>query len=225
MDRIDPIDRDPQPAAADTARRLTGRRTAALAGAISGLAAAALVLAGLTATTSNPVPQPVSGGELALVLDDVGVGFSQAVTDLAPGDAVLRHVRLDSTGSLDGVGVTLGVSATGATTLIADGTTTRALTVTVRSCSVPWDPGTGTCSGAATLLVPATTVGALATPATLVPTLAAGASLHLQIELTLPDQDETTVDGQPTAPTVQGQEVALTYLFTMVQRDPVATTG
>ncbi len=201
------------------------RRLAALAGGAIGLAIAGVVLAGLTATTTSPVPQPVDGGELALTLSDVGVGFSAAVEDLAPGDVVLRHVRLDGTGTLDGIDIALAVAATGDATLIADGATTRALTVTVRGCSVAWDAVAGTCSGTESMLLGAATVDSLATPAVLVPALPAGGSLHLQIAMTLPDQDETTVDGVPPSPTVQGATATLSYTFSMVQRDPLTTSS
>lgn len=206
-------------------RRGRRRRGALLLGGISGLAVASVVLAGLTATTSNPTPQPIDGGELVLTLDDVGSGFSTAIADLAPGDVVLRHVRLDGTGSLDGSDVALAVEASGDDVLVTDGATTRALTVTVRGCSVPWDAATGTCSGTQEEVLAATTVGALTDPAVLADALPAGGSLHLQLAVTLPDQDETTVDGTPPDPTVQGAAVALTYTFTMVQRDPLTSTG
>lgn len=201
------------------------RRLAILLGSVAGLAVATVVLAGLTATTSNPTPQPVDGGELALTLSDVGDGFSTAVTDMAPGDTVLRHVRLDGTGTLDGVDVTLEVDATGDAVLVTDGTTTRALTVGIRGCSVAWDATAGTCGGTESELLAATTLSALATPIEFASSLPADESLHLQIVLTLPDQDETTVDGTPPDPTVQGATVDLTYTFTMVQRDPLTTSG
>ncbi len=217
---MDPEQQEP------TARRWTrGRRAAVAVGTVAGLTVASVVLAGLTATTTSPVPQPVDGGELVLTLDDVGTGFSTAVTDLAPGDVVLRHVRLDSTGSLDGADLTLTVTSSGDAALVTDGASTRALTLAVNGCDVAWDAGTGTCAGTASTLLAATTVGLLTTPVALVDELLAGASLHLQLVLALPDQDETTVDGAPPAETVQGATVALTYGFTMVQRDPLTTTG
>lgn len=210
---------------ADDRPRRTGRRAALLLGGVAGLAVASVVLAGLTATTTSPTPQAVDGGELALTLSDVGDGFSTSVADLAPGDTVLRHVRLDGTGTLDGVDVTVEVAATGDAVLISDGTTTRALTLAVRGCSVAWDAAAGTCAGTETELLTATTIGALATPAVIASTLPAGGSLHLQMVLVLPDQDETTLDGTLPDPTVQGAGVDLTYTFTMVQRDPLTTSG
>ena len=205
--------------------RRRGRRAALLLGGITGLAVASIVLAGLTATTTSPTPQPVDGGELALGLSDVGDGFSTSIADLAPGDVVLRHVRLDGTGTLDGVDVMLEVAASGDAVLVTDGTTTRALTLAVRGCSVAWDAAAGTCSGTESELLTATTVGSLSTPALIASSLPAGGSLHLQLVLTLPDQDETTVDGTPPDPTVQGAGVDLTYTFSMVQRDPLTTSG
>jgi hypothetical protein len=206
-------------------RRGRGRRAALLLGGVVGLAVASVVLAGLTATTSNPTPQAVDGGELALTLSDVGDGFSTSVTDMAPGDVVLRHVRLDGTGTLDGIEVALDVAATGDAVLVTDTATTEALTVGIRGCSVAWDAAAGTCAGTESELLAATKVGSLTTPAVFASSLPAGGSLHLQIVLTLPDQDETTVDGTPPDPTVQGAAVDLTYTFTMVQRDPVTTSG
>lgn len=208
-----------------TRPRRVRRRLAATLGVTAGLATASIVLAGLTATTTSPTPQDLTTGELALTLSDVGEGFSTAVAGLVPGDTVLRHVRLDGTGDLDGVDVTMGVSATGDDVLITDGADTLALTVTVRGCSIAWDAAAGTCAGTTTELLPATTVGDLAAPATIADDLPAGGSLHLQVALTLPDQSETTVDGATPDPTVQGATVDLTYTFTMVQRDPLTTSG
>lgn len=227
MDRTDHADRTaPDDRRTDgDGRHGRGRRAALLLGGIAGLAVASVVLAGLTATTSNPTPQPVDGGELALTLSDVGDGFSTSVTDMAPGDVVLRHVRLDGTGTLDGVDVALDVTATGDDVLVTDTATTTALTVGIRGCSVAWDAAAGTCAGTESELLAATTVGSLSTPTEFASSLPAGGSLNLQIVLTLPDQDETTVDGTPPDPSVQGAAVDLTYTFTMVQRDPLTTSG
>lgn len=138
---------------------------------------------------------------------------------------MLRHVRLDGDGTLDGADVSMTVAASGDAVLVTDGSSTRALTVAVRGCSVAWDAAAGTCAGTSSELLAATTLGDFGAPAAIADALPAGGSLHLQIALTLPDQDETTVDGVPPDPTVQGAAVDLTYTFAMTQRDPAASSG
>jgi hypothetical protein len=62
------------------------------------------------------------------------------------------------------------------------------------------------------------------TPATLVAgQLAKGTVLHLQISLTLPNQTETTVNGNLPANTIQGLSAALTWTFNEAQRTATTT--
>jgi hypothetical protein len=188
------------------------------------------VLATLNATTSNATPQSVDSGTLALTMSDSkpSAGFSTSISNLAPGDVVNRYIDLTNSGTLDAQGLTLAIAATGTPSLITDGVapvTTRALQVTVNSCSVAWDQAKGLCSGVAgTTQIASTTLSKFASAQSLTTgSLKAAEELYLQVQVNLPDQDETTVDGVPPAATVQGGAVELTYTFFAGQRTATTT--
>jgi hypothetical protein len=201
--------------------------------ALATVASALLVVTGfgtyaaLTAEVGNSAPQDVSSGTLILDLTDNGQGFGQNVTDLAPGDIVNRYVALTNTGTLDGDTLTLEINPTGAASLIDDGllsVTTKAITVAISSCSVAWEPATGVCGGTTEVVQSATTLGDFDSAITLGSgTFAPLATKNLQIALSLPDQDETTVNGNLPADTVQGQSVSLAYTFSVLQRTATTT--
>lgn len=110
---------------------------------------------------------------------------------------------------------------------------TRGLSITVSQCSVAWVPATGACSGTTTLLGNSTAVALKTTPLALpvVPTTPAGANIlagqeiHLRFAITLPDTNETTVNGVPPANTVQGKTAALTWTLTETMRNTTSTTS
>jgi hypothetical protein len=201
-----------------------------IVGAVMALSAAAIVgqgvLASLNATAFNTVAQNVNSGTLKLTLADNGVGFAQSVSNLAPGDVVNRYVTLKNDGSLDGINLSLKTTQTGTQSLISDGVgsvTTKALRLTVSSCPVAWDPTTGLCNGADTEEIAATPLNVLGNATNFTSaSMSAGAFKYLKMSLQLPDQDETTVNGQVPSNTVQGGSVAITYTFDFAQR--VATT-
>ena len=187
------------------------------------------VYAALNATAFNTTEQASSSGTLKLSLTDNGAGFTTAVSNLAPGDVVNRYVNLANNGTLDAAGLTLGVTDTVNSKLTTDAV--NGLRVSVSSCPTAWTPGSGTGSGTC-----ATTATALATNvplATLKTTasslssspVAAGASLFLRVALNLPDQNETTVNGQLPTGTIQGLNAALTWTFTETQRTATTTTS
>lgn len=185
--------------------------------ALAGFGAAVLMLsvggvsAVLNAQAQNPQAQSVTSGTLSLTMSDNGVGFSQGISNLAPGDVVNRYVTLANDGSLDGQNLTLGVVGTGSQALISDGALTRALTLSVNSCSVAWDPTAGTCAGSSSTLLTNATLSTLSNAVTLdSATFTAGQLRHLQLSLVLPDQDETSTNGVPPAQTIQGQSASLT---------------
>lgn len=183
------------------------------------------VFAGLNATVS--AANSSNSGTLVLSSANNGVGFSQSVSNMAPGDVVNRYITLTNGGTLDAQALGLAVTATGTNTLISDGVspaTNKALTLAVTSCSGSWNTTTGTCTGTTNTEIAATTLGAFASKKNFAinPTLATSGSLNLQLQLTLPDQAETTVNGQAPANTVQGGSVSLAYLFSEAQR--TATT-
>ncbi len=197
------------------------------------LASAMLIVTGfgtfaaLTAEVANPDPQEVYSGTLILGLTDNGQGFTQNVTALAPGDVVNRYVVLTNTGTLDGDTLTLKVTPTGASSLIDDGlltVTTKALTLAISSCSVAWIPATGVCGGTTQVLLSPLTLGDFDSTISLGSgTFAALASKNLQISISLPDQDETTLNGNLPADTVQGKTVDVTYTFDVLQRTATTT--
>lgn len=193
--------------------------------ALAGLGAAVLVLsiggvsAVLNAETQNTTPQLLDSGTLTLSMSDNGVGFSQDIQNVAPGDVINRYVNLTNTGTLDGRDLTLAVSGTGSQALITNGSTTQALTVAVSSCSVAWTVATGVCSGTSAVLLPATTISTLSSAQTLEnASFSSGDLRYLQVGVSLPDQTETTVNGVFPADTIQGQSVSLVYQFGLTQR-------
>lgn len=189
------------------------------------------VWAGLDATAFNSSPQSIDSGTLSLTLADNGDGFTQSITNMAPGDVVNRYVDLTNGGSLDAQGLTLAVTATGDAALITDGTspaTTKALTVAVSSCSTSWTASTGVCSstGTVTSLLTATTLSALSSANSLISgSITAGAVEHLKVAVQLPDQSETTTNGTAPTTTIQGKSASLTYTFDEAQRTATTTNS
>jgi len=190
------------------------------------------VLAGLNATTSNATPQNVAAGTLRLTMAATtgSAGFGQNISNLAPGDVVNRYVTLTNSGTLGSQGLTLTIASSGTPSLITDGTglaTNKALTVTVQSCSVAWTQATGLCGGVAgTPEIAATTLSSFATAKALATTsLVPNGGLNLRIQTALPDQLETTVDGNLPATTVQGGSANLTYTFFETQRTAASTNS
>ena len=188
---------------------------------VAGVGAFAGLNAKATAT------QTQGAGTLNLTTANNGNGFSQAISNLAPGDVVNRYVNITNGGTLASQGLTLKVAATGTATLITNGTggvTNKALTIAVKSCSTTWTPATGVCGGVTTTEIAATPLSTFAAAQTFATTtLASLASLNLQIQVTLPDQNETTADGVAPANTVQNGSVALTYEFFEAQRTATTT--
>ena len=187
------------------------------------------IYASLQATASNVTPQAIDSGTLKLKLTDNGAGFSQAITNVAPGDIVNRYVTLESTGTLDGKDLTLTTVSSGTSTLITDGSapsTTKAFRLAVTSCSVAWTSSNGTCGGSTTELLAPITLSSAATFQTLVSgAMNSGDTLHLRIQLQLPDQNETTVNGVLPTNSVQGGSISNTYTFAIAQRNGETTNS
>lgn len=189
------------------------------------------VWATLSATASNVAnPEQITTGTLSLTMAAApnsgtpSAGFNQAISNLAPGDTVNRYVDLTNGGSLDAQALTMTVGATGASTLITDGTSTRALRVTVTKCvGGTWNTTAGTCGGTTSTLLTATPLSGLTSATSLsAAAIASGTVTHLQVSVQLPDQTETTVNGVAPTTTIQGQTANLTYTFGETQRS--ATT-
>lgn len=186
------------------------------------------VYAGLTATATGT--QTVTSGSLSLTLlpTSPSGGFGQTISNMAPGDQNNIYVKLTNGGTLAATGLTLGVTGTGSTILTTDAV--KGLAVTITGCTVAWvvtlgTPGSATC-GTPTVLMASTPVATLATtPGTLAATMAVNASLFLQVNLTLPNQSENTLNGTPPSPTIQGLSTVLTYSFNEAQRTAQITTS
>jgi hypothetical protein len=192
--------------------------------AAAGLSATgAGVYAGLNAVASNT--ENITSGTLELTLANNGVGFSQSITNLAPGDVVNRYVDLTNGGTLDASNLTLAV--TGGTTLLTT-SATKGLTVTVTGCSIAWIPATGICGGTTSPMLASTPVANIGsgTPGTVVAgSLAKGTVWHLQVSLQLPDQNETTTNGTLPANTIQGLSDNVTIQFGESQRAATTTNS
>jgi len=201
-----------------------------LAGAVIVISVAAIagqsVLASLNATAFNTTAQNINAGTLKLDLANNGNGFGTSIANVVPGDVVNRYVTLTNSGTLNGIGLTLKTAQTGTSSLITDGIspiTTKALKLTVTSCSVAWNTTTGVCSGTPTEELASTVIGSLTSATAFASsTLNSTAVKYLQMKIELPDQNETTVNGALPANTVQGGSVDVTYTFDLKQR--LATT-
>jgi spore coat-associated protein N len=182
------------------------------------------VYAGLNATATGT--QTVSSGTLSLIVTPgVGTGFGQTYTNVAPGDVINSYVNLTNGSSLDAQALTLKVVGTGSTRLTTDAT--LGLHVTINQCSTAWTLLSGTCSGSTTMMASTAISSLTTTPGSLVSgTVATSAVYHLQVSLSLPDQNETTVNGTTPTTSIQGLgPVTLTYTFDELQRTATTTNS
>ena len=194
---------------------------AALASGAAALTAGG-VYAGLQASATGT--SSVSSGTLSLTLANGSgsTGFPQTITNMAPGDVVNTYVDLSNGSSLAGKDLTLQVTGTGSNLLTTSAV--KGLNVTINNCATAWS--SGTCSGGSTLMgTSADPVATLTTtPNTLVAASVATSQVyHLQVVLTLPDQNETTTNGTPPGSTIQGLSTTLTYTFNELQRTATTT--
>lgn len=195
--------------------------TSALIGAL--LLVGNSVFAALNATASNTVAHGVSTGTLSLTMTENGVGFGTESLKMVPGDVIRRFVNLTNTGDLEGKLLTLSASAA-ASKITTDAT--NGLHVVLDSCATAWthvgsDYSASTCAGGSTPIL-STSLSALRTaPVGLTgydTTVAAGAVLYLRLSVSLPDQSETTVNGNVTADMIQGKTASITWTFEEQQK-------
>lgn len=173
--------------------------------------------AALVAEAENVTPQTITSGTLSLSLGENGASFSDDVANLVPGDIVNRHVLLTNDGTVEGQNLTLQIAATGSPTLITDGASTSAVTLAINSCSVAWTPSTGACGGDEAIVQAATSMADFGTPISLISEFDVSAAQHLQLSFSLPDQDETTLNGVPPAESIQGKTMDVTFSFQIEQ--------
>ncbi|WP_158600451.1 TasA family protein [Tessaracoccus antarcticus] len=185
------------------------------------------VYATLNAKATNVTPQVADSGTLSLTMipGTGSAGFGTKIDNLAPGDVSNRYVDLTNGGTLASTGLSLDVVATGTPSLITDGSTSKALRVTVKSCPVAWDLTNGTCTGTTKTEIAAAPLSSLSAARAFTTTtgLTVGAISRLQVSISLPDQSETTLNGVAPVGTVQGGSVSLTYSFTEAQASPATT--
>lgn len=209
-----------------------GRAAILTAAGIGGLALiTTTVYATLSAQAYNTTPTSVTNGSLSLIQADNGNGFTTGIDKMAPGDIVYRYIKYTNNGNLDAQDLRLSLADSVGSVLTTDAT--RGLSVSISQCSVAWTPGTGACGGTTTNLGTSTAAALKSTPMTLavVPTTPAGANIqagqeiNLRFAISLPDTNETTVNGVPPANTVQGKNASLTWTLTEAMRSATTTTS
>lgn len=102
--------------------------------------AATIAGAGTWATFTDTESEEQSVAAGTVILGSEAPSFSTAITDLAPGDTVIRPFQLNNDGSLDFQKVDLDSvtsSATGANTDLFEDAT-NPLQMMIERCSVPW---------------------------------------------------------------------------------------
>ena len=199
------------------------------------------VWAALQATADNSGnPLATSTGTLSLTLTKNGEGIgttttttpavtgaaAAAITAMAPGDTVYRFINLTNGGTLPALGMTLGITGSGANALT---NSASGLAVAVHLCSVAWTGVTsapGTCSGTTTNPVASTPINSFSSQAVIGPAvaIAPGEVTYARLTISLPTGSEVTSNGQLPGGTIQGLSTNLTFTFTEQQR-AVATTA
>ena len=201
---------------------------AGLFAASVGLLTTAGVYAALSGVATGS--EAVSTGTLNLTLSpDVGVGFSNFVNKMAPGDTNNVYVNLNNTGTLaSAAGMTLWVAGTPANALTNGTAAGEGLTVTATQCSVAWTLATGCARAPPPPCWPRPGqrhehLGHRSEPVR-TPSLIAstGKVAHVQVSLGLVG-NETSTNGVAPTPTIQGLSTTLAYTFTEQQRTGVAT--
>jgi hypothetical protein len=222
---MDTADNDTADNKGQERQRERSRLVLALLFAVAALSlTAAGVYAGLNAVATGT--QNVTSGTLSLTVaaGTGSTGFGQTISNMAPGDVSNTYVDLTNGGTLAATDLTLSVTGTGGTRLttsVPDG-----LAVAITQCSVAWTVSGGTCGGTTTALLASTAVANLGSAGTVqAGAIAIGALFHLQVSLTLPNQSETTTNGVPPSPTIQGLSTTLTYTFNEQQRAAVTTNS
>lgn len=187
------------------------------------------VFAALTATATNTSGGSITSGTLSLTLAPSAVsgitgGFTTAITAFAPGDTVNRYIELTNGGTLNGQLPTLQLAAAPSNALTTNATS--GLQITVNSCSIQWT-NTGTCGETSTVVMTTTSATTLISSAQSItlPSVLAGAISHLKVSINLPAGNENVLNGVPPVGTVQGLTTALTWSFTITERNAVTTNS
>jgi hypothetical protein len=176
----------------------------------------------------------VTAGSLLMTVakDGASGGFPETIANMAPGDLQNVYVVLTNTGTLaSAAGMTLSFVAAPPNALTNGSVSGEGLSVAINMCSVAWTvtvgtPGSGTCSGTTTAILPSTALSAATWPQSLaaIPALAAAGTAHLQFQLTLAGT-ETSLNGSVPAQTIQNLTTAITWTFQEMQRAAQTTNA
>lgn len=216
-----------------------------LAGSVGLSIAASSASSGLDAIATNGTAQTIATGTLGLTPTNglkIGgassLGFGSNVSGMVPKDIRSFYVNL-TTGSMAGSLLTVSIIDTATATSLLTRDETKGLQVEIRGCGEAWG-GTisvPTCGAQ----VPGTFTNLLYTPitginkailstnsATLMSgEVAASTTIYLRISLKLPDQNETSTNGQPAVPesgtTIQGLTASINWTFKILQRTETNT--
>jgi len=88
-----------------------------------------------------------------------------------------------------------------------------------------WNATSGVCSGTAGTPVSGSLKSMATTPLSLASNVTNGATLHYQVSVTLPDQNETVTNGALPANTIQGLTANITWTFNELQRTATTTNS
>lgn len=170
-------------------------------------------------TSSTSAAQSTGTGTVTIGLGAAGTSanrLSAAATGMAPGDTVQRSVDLANAGSIDLSAVTLTTTASPSSVLDTDAV--NGLQVAIDKCSTAWTesgagPYTYACSGDVSSVLASRPVIGAGVALSNLGSLAAGATDHLRVTLTLPAAADNGF---------QGKTSTITYTFNGVQRTATA---
>ena len=162
----------------------------------------------------------INSDPLILTQTDNGHGFTTPLIAFAPGETVNRFVDYRNNGIFDKQNLTLTIADAMSSSITADGDI--GIHVTVSSCSLVWNPATGTCNGNVTTLGSSSAFALKSQPLDLfhiaqsdgTPRAIAGEQIHLKFALHLPDRAEVTKNGVLPAQSIQGSTASITWILT-----------
>lgn len=188
--------------------------------------------AGLDAVAYNTAAEPIATGTMSLTLSTglAGSGFGYSISAMAPGDTVTVLVNL-ANGSLPAQNIYLAIleSPTANTLLTRDGT--KGLKVNIDECSSAWTVSY-TCSDTTTSRATNLFLHSINQSETstleqlLIPgAIAASTTRYLRFQIILPDQNETTTNGQLPSNSIQNLSTNIVWKFRETQRAATSTNG
>ena len=199
------------------------------AGSVGMSVAASSASSGLDAIANNTgSPTNITSATLSLTqaAASPSTGFTQSITGMAPGDTRNFYVNLTN-GALPALNLTVSMADNGDTLLTRHTTPSKGLQVTIKQCSSAWS--SGVCNDTETTVLAKTAIKSLntsssgAATATTLTSIAASALMRLKFIIELPDQSETTTNGNLPSTPIQGLSTAITWTLREVQRTATDT--